>query len=72
MMGGGGGSQEAGREPARDIMLKLMRVFLRRRGKQGLTRERETLVGGRLDGVEENFAQNLIGHHFVGLAVDSD
>lgn len=55
-----------------DIMLKLVRVSVMRRGKQGLTREGETLGRGRLDGVEENFAKNLIGHHFVGLAVDSD
>lgn len=53
-------------------MLKLMRVSVMRRGKQGLTREGETLGRGRLDGVEENFAKNLIGHHFAGLAVDSD
>lgn len=37
-----------------------------------MTRERETMGGRRLDGAEEYFAKNLIGHHFVGPAVDLD
>ena len=50
-------------------MLKLTRVSLTMRGKQGLTKEGEAMGGEGWVELKKT-AKNLIGHHFVGLVVD--